>query len=498
MAEALAPQDHLYTLVERGGRRPAPDRRQHHRLPPGPRPAGMPPSSRPIPTSPSCRSRSPRRATATAAAPASPDADHDLRRHRDGSRTTAPARAIHRSRSSVATTSPATVTPPGGPPSSPPAVCSAHSPTGPTGTARSRTRWSIASPGHLGRRPGVAPRRGRRPGPLAGRRRAVPPMGHRGRVRQRPAALGGRRRAVHRSRPRLGALQAAVAQRRPLEHGLPRRAGRRHVRRRGHGAPRGAPLPPPPPQRRGGPVARPDPGPPAGDYVASVLERFANTGVRDQIARLCIDGSAKFPTFLLPTVAFQLDTTDRSPAAPWRWPAGPGTWPAFRRTGRRSTPPATWRGSTPGGPRTSRPASSTSRRCSRDGARQRPVPGRLRRRVAARRRRRPTRRDGGGHYARSLSQDGAAPMTTTDSTEGTRAPGGAKLQHHRQREIYVLALRSGSVDVSDLPGASTSRPRRSAAICPTCRSASCSGACTAAPCRSSASTTSRWSTPATC
>lgn len=47
-------------------------------------------------------------------------------------------------------------------------------------------------------------------------------------------------------------------------------------------------------------------------------------------------------------------------------------------------------------------------------------------------------------------------MTTTDSTKGTRgtgtgaSAGAGKLQHHRQREIYVLALRSGSVDVSDL------------------------------------------------
>jgi mannitol 2-dehydrogenase len=55
------------------------------------------------------------------------------------------------------------------------------------------------------------------------------------------------------------------------------------------------------------PSLAPIPGHPAGDYVASVLERFANTGVRDQIARLCIDGSAKFPTFLLPTIVFQLD-----------------------------------------------------------------------------------------------------------------------------------------------------------------------------------------------
>jgi mannitol 2-dehydrogenase len=49
------------------------------------------------------------------------------------------------------------------------------------------------------------------------------------------------------------------------------------------------------------------PGHPREQYIASVLERFANSGVRDQIARLCIDGSAKFPTFLIPTVARQLD-----------------------------------------------------------------------------------------------------------------------------------------------------------------------------------------------
>jgi mannitol 2-dehydrogenase len=49
------------------------------------------------------------------------------------------------------------------------------------------------------------------------------------------------------------------------------------------------------------------PGHPREDYIASVLERFANPGVHDQIARLCIDGSAKFPTFLMPTVASQLE-----------------------------------------------------------------------------------------------------------------------------------------------------------------------------------------------
>ena len=48
------------------------------------------------------------------------------------------------------------------------------------------------------------------------------------------------------------------------------------------------------------------PGHPRDRYADSVLERFANTGVRDQIARLCIDGTAKFPTFLIPTVAHHL------------------------------------------------------------------------------------------------------------------------------------------------------------------------------------------------
>src|ERR687895_2202338 len=49
------------------------------------------------------------------------------------------------------------------------------------------------------------------------------------------------------------------------------------------------------------------PGHPREEYAGSVLERFANVGVRDQIARLCIDGSAKFPTFLIPTIESQLE-----------------------------------------------------------------------------------------------------------------------------------------------------------------------------------------------
>ena len=49
------------------------------------------------------------------------------------------------------------------------------------------------------------------------------------------------------------------------------------------------------------------PGNPPADYAETVLARFANTGVRDQIARLCIDGTAKFPSFVIPTVEMQIE-----------------------------------------------------------------------------------------------------------------------------------------------------------------------------------------------
>jgi mannitol 2-dehydrogenase len=50
------------------------------------------------------------------------------------------------------------------------------------------------------------------------------------------------------------------------------------------------------------------PGHPREEYAESVFERFANVGIRDQIARVCLDGSAKFPAFLIPTIARQLET----------------------------------------------------------------------------------------------------------------------------------------------------------------------------------------------
>lgn len=43
------------------------------------------------------------------------------------------------------------------------------------------------------------------------------------------------------------------------------------------------------------------------DYIDALIDRFSNPAVGDQIERLCQDGSAKFPKFLLPTIHHQLD-----------------------------------------------------------------------------------------------------------------------------------------------------------------------------------------------
>lgn len=55
------------------------------------------------------------------------------------------------------------------------------------------------------------------------------------------------------------------------------------------------------------PVLPPVSGVDLESYTASLIERFSNPAIGDQIARLCLDGSAKFPKFLLPTVRAQLD-----------------------------------------------------------------------------------------------------------------------------------------------------------------------------------------------
>lgn len=41
-------------------------------------------------------------------------------------------------------------------------------------------------------------------------------------------------------------------------------------------------------------------------YIDSLIERFSNPAIGDQISRLCLDGSAKFPKFLIPTIRAQI------------------------------------------------------------------------------------------------------------------------------------------------------------------------------------------------
>lgn len=57
-----------------------------------------------------------------------------------------------------------------------------------------------------------------------------------------------------------------------------------------------------------GPTVPATPGIDLEDYKASLVERFANPAIGDQVQRLCLDGSAKFPKFLVPTIRRNLET----------------------------------------------------------------------------------------------------------------------------------------------------------------------------------------------
>jgi mannitol 2-dehydrogenase len=59
-------------------------------------------------------------------------------------------------------------------------------------------------------------------------------------------------------------------------------------------------------EEEAGPVLPDIPGIDVPAYQATLIERFSNPAIGDQISRLCLDGSAKFPKFLLPTVRGQL------------------------------------------------------------------------------------------------------------------------------------------------------------------------------------------------
>lgn len=56
-----------------------------------------------------------------------------------------------------------------------------------------------------------------------------------------------------------------------------------------------------------GPALPPVPGIDLPAYKAQVEDRFGNPEIRDQVARLCLDGTSKFPKFLIPTIETQLD-----------------------------------------------------------------------------------------------------------------------------------------------------------------------------------------------
>lgn len=62
------------------------------------------------------------------------------------------------------------------------------------------------------------------------------------------------------------------------------------------------------------PLLPPVPGIDLDAYQHTLIERFSNGRISDQIARICLDGSAKMPKFLLPALHDALDT-----GSPHRW-----------------------------------------------------------------------------------------------------------------------------------------------------------------------------------
>ncbi len=54
------------------------------------------------------------------------------------------------------------------------------------------------------------------------------------------------------------------------------------------------------------PTLTPIAGFPTDEYAATVIDRFSNSGIRDQVARLCVDGTAKVAVYLLPILRDRL------------------------------------------------------------------------------------------------------------------------------------------------------------------------------------------------
>lgn len=64
-----------------------------------------------------------------------------------------------------------------------------------------------------------------------------------------------------------------------------------------------------------GPVLPAVPGVDIEAYKADIVERFSNPAIGDQVSRLCLDGSSKFPVFLMPTIRAQLRANGNVPLA---------------------------------------------------------------------------------------------------------------------------------------------------------------------------------------
>lgn len=85
------------------------------------------------------------------------------------------------------------------------------------------------------------------------------------------------------------------------------------------------------------------PGHPRRDFIDAVLGRFANPGIGDQVERLCVDATAKAATFLVPTVLDQLErkaTVAKSATALAGWARYLGTVDPERQAADASGPEA--------------------------------------------------------------------------------------------------------------------------------------------------------------
>ncbi|MDF5954692.1 hypothetical protein P4110_03370 [Pseudomonas aeruginosa] len=74
------------------------------------------------------------------------------------------------------------------------------------------------------------------------------------------------------------------------------------------------------------PLLAPVPGIDLERYKDSLVERFANRAIADQLERVCSDGSSKFPKFIVPTANRLIAAGRPLERWPWWWRPGRCTW----------------------------------------------------------------------------------------------------------------------------------------------------------------------------